>query len=439
MPERQTITSLVGVAAPLLTVDTSAPAAIEQTSQHLPRMWLKATPFVFDELPLTSTTNPDIGLEGSYELPKLSTLVSNIVLRVVSVPLTVVPLGAPVNYVDFPAWAMIEYFRTVFGANQVYNSEAYDFYFKFAEDLNIEKRTATEDLTMGNSTTAVRTAAVTAATEWYAPLFQPYESDPSESLPLVTFSQKTRFLLKTVPLAQILINPTNAAVSKPNNAPFDFSLILTVIHTTGDEGAMLLQMSQNDDGVSYMIHQNVRQESDEFANKTNGYVANSKMSGITKPIKILRWALVPTKLVNNTGRNDRFFFNPQPPPPIPAGMTPYNPIISWSISANGQLIQRPIFNRFNRVYQYMLYCIGLVGESIFFSRYTTVPHSHNAALGYLDYTNLNNPTLSITFGTNGTGDDPDTPANPQSLRLIYNALDYNFWFMKSGNWSRAFN
>jgi hypothetical protein len=36
----------------------------------LPRMWLKSTPFVFDELPLTPSTVIDIGLEGSFELPK---------------------------------------------------------------------------------------------------------------------------------------------------------------------------------------------------------------------------------------------------------------------------------------------------------------------------------------------------------------------------------
>lgn len=439
MPERQTITSLVGVAAPLLTVDTGAPAAIEQTSQHLPRMWLKSTPFVFDELPLTPSTVIDIGVEGSFELPKLATLVSNIVLRTVAPPLNVVPLAAPVNYVDFPAWAQIEYFRTLFGSNQVFSTEAYDLYFKLWQDVNFEKRIAVELLTMGNTSTAVRTAAVTAGAEWYSPLWQPYECDPSESLPLITFSQKTRLTLKTFPLAQILINPTNAAVTKPSNQPFDYSLIITVIHTSGDEGAMLLQMSQNDDGISYMIHQNVRQEVDEYANITNGYKAISKMSGITKPIKVLRFALVPTKLMNNTGRNDRFFFSPQPPAPIPAGMTPYNKIVSWNIQANGQIVQREIFDVFNRIYQYFLYNQGLPGEFIYFQRYTSTPHSHNAALGYVDYTNLNNPTLTITFGTGGTGTDPDNPATPQSLRLIYNAVDYNFWFMKSGNWSRAFN
>lgn len=437
MPERQAITSLVGVAAPLLTVDTSAPSAIEQTSQHLPRMWLKSTPFVFDEVTLSSSTMNNIGLEVSFELPKLATLVSNIVLRTVAPPLAVAPVGAPVNYVDFPAWAMIEYFRTVFGSNQLYSTEAYDLYFKFATDLNLEKRNAVERLTMGNTTTAVRTAAVTAGAEWYSPLWQPFDNDPTESLPLVTLSQKTRFLLKTFPLSQILQNPTNATVTMP--APFDFSLILTVIHSTGDEGAMLLSMSQGDDGVSYMIHQNVRQESDEFANVTNGYKAQSKLSGITKPIKVLKFALVPTKLVNNTGRNDRFFFSPQPVAPVPAGMTPYNPMISWNITANGQTIQREVFSEFNRIYQFFVYFPGVPGEYIYFERYSSVPHSHNAALGYLDYTNLNNPVLQITFGTGGTGTDPDTPTTAQSLRLIVNALDYNFWFMKSGNWSRAFN
>ena len=79
------------------------------------------------------------------------------------------------------------------------------------------------------------------------------------------------------------------------------------------------------------------------------------------------------------------------------------------------------------------------GDELFFQNYTIQPLAVNAALGYLDYTNLNNPTLYVTFGVGGTGTDPDEPLLPQKLRLIVIGFDYNFWFFKSGNLARAFN
>ncbi len=137
-------------------------------------------------------------------------------------------------------------------------------------------------------------------------------------------------------------------------------------------------------------------------------------------------------MINNTGRNDFYFFFANPPPPAPAAQTPYNPIVRWSIDANGLTIQRSVDRNYTRLYKYMYYYEGFAGMDLYFQSYTRFPQANNACGGYLDYTNLNNPVLHAVMGVGGTGTDPDVPANPQQLSMIVNARDYNFWFLKSG-------
>jgi len=142
-------------------------------------------------------------------------------------------------------------------------------------------------------------------------------------------------------------------------------------------------------------------------------------------------------LQDNTNRNDSFFFNPQPPAPIPLGMTPYQPITSWAIESGGQIIQRTIDQLYNRISQFGRRHPAPVGDWIFHQTYALNPVCLNEAHGFLDWTNLNNPRLTLTFpGT--TGIDVDTGA-AQTLLLVVNAPDYNWWYTKSGNITRAFN
>lgn len=438
MPEKSVITSLVGVAAPLLTCDTSDYENLVRDSPWVPRDWYKTTPFVRDELTLQPCHNSTIGVELQFELPKLASVVSNIALRTVVPASTVVP-AAPAYYIDFPGFAIIEYFTTHFGSNQVYTTHDRDLYVRYSKFLEFEDQNAVGKCVYGDTTIAERSALLLNgdADGMYTPLWQPLDMCTSNALPLVCLSQKTRFLLKTRPFANIVFNPNAATITPQQN--FDFTLVLEVIHTTGDESNFLLQMSQQDDGIAYLIHQHVRQDSGQYANQQNGFEIIEKMSGITKPIMVLYWALAPTRLVNNTGFNDYYIWNPDPVP-VPAGMNPYSPIVSWSIEANGQIVQRTIRNKQNRLYAHYRKHKSLGGESIFFQDYTSDgPTLCNQATGYLDYSNLNNPTLRVIMGTGGTGADPINVGQAQSLTVIFNALDYNFHYFHSGNWTRAFN
>lgn len=439
MPERSVINTMVGVAAPLLTCDTSSPAYIEADSPYISRKWYKSTPFVKDEITLQPTNTSNIGLELQFELPKLANVVTDLCLRTVVPAHTVVPVN-PANFVDFPGFALLQYFQTNFGSNQVYTTDPQDLYIRFAKFCNFEKQKAIETQVYGNKTTAeLATLLLNGdADGMYTPLWQPLSIDTSTALPLVALSQKTRFLLKTQPLANILHNFNNSVITPLQN--YDFSLILQVVHTTGDEGNYVLAQSQTANGIAYMIHQHVRQDSGEYANQQNGFIIRDKMSGLTKPLMVVYWGLIPTKLRNNTGRNDIFFYTPNPPLPIPPGMSPYNPIVSWKIEANGQIVQRDLFRKYNLFHQHHRTHVSLAGDELFFQDYTSSgPTQANAATGYLDYTNLNNPVLQVTMGTGGTGVDPDNPQVAQALTVVYNALDYNFHFFHRGNWSRAFN
>lgn len=439
MPERQVITSLSGTVAPLLTVPSADPRSVGSHSMWPPRDWKKTTPFVIDDMtlpPLNSTTNP-WNAEQIFELPKQCHLVKSMVLHVTLPAHTVVPLGSA-RLVDHFGWAMIEYFRTHFGANLCYETQPYDLYFNYRKKHKMEVRDCINEMIGGDLTQAQRTNDLQNGREFFIPLYQPFEDHQSRAFPLLTLSQKTRFVLKTKAFANITNQLVPGASTITPVGPYNFELIMKQVHLTGDEAELILAMSREQRGISYMIHQHVRQQSDNFANSTTNAVANIKMSGITKPIKALHFAWIPDRLVNDTGYNDIFMFAPSPTP-VPPGMNAYNPILNYNITANGQIIQRQIVRNYDRLTNHYYYSEAPHGDEIFNQIYSEYPCSISASMGYLDYTNLNNPVLQVNFGIGGTGVDPFNPLVPQVLRLIINARDYNFWYFCNGNFTRTFN
>ena len=120
-------------------------------------------------------------------------------------------------------------------------------------------------------------------------------------------------------------------------------------------------------------------------------------------------------------------------------MTPYNPLVNWRIEATGLVIQRQIENLYSRAYLRKNIFPSPHGENIFFQNYAYLPLAKHTTDGFMDYNNLPNPTLHLTFGVGGTGVDPDNNLIAQRLLVIVHADDYNFWYFNRGNWSRAFN
>lgn len=437
MPERQVITSLTGTVAPLLTVDTADEQRLDYNSLWQPRQWKKTTPYVIDCMEVQPNGQSGLGIPMDFEIPKLATSVSTMVLRSMVPPTTVAPFASPAYYANHLGFAQIDHFRINFGSNQVYTRDGQDLYFKYRHALGIEKTAAVNQMILGDTNTATRSNFLRNGGELLTDVMMPFSTHQSNALPIVTLSQKSRYSFKSKTLQQIATTPVAGTTLTPT-APWNFTLRIMVVHPTGDEAAYLLKMSQESDGIAYMIHQNVRQNADDFSTTQSGAVLQAKLSAMTKPLKALYWALIPTRLQNDTGFNDIYNYSPNPFP-VPAGMNPYNAPQSWRIEANGQIIQRDVESIYNQVYQHSLYHESFPDNQIFFQTYSEYPHSVNAACGYLDYTNLNNPVLYIRMGTGGTGVDPINPAVPQSLRLQVNSEDYNFHFFKSGNWSRSFN
>lgn len=444
MPERQVLTALTGTVAPLLTVDTTIQEALDYASMHLPREWKKTVPFVKDDVELLPNNVPSLAQDVIFSLPKLGTFVGDMIVRIDLPPITVTPLGNPAFYVDFPGFSFIENLTITFGANKVWDITAYDLWFYYRRSQMYEETINIDTLVYGNTTTAQRSALLLAGTPVQDPIWVPTwapftnAQDTSHNLPLIVLSQKTQFILRTPTLLNLTQTPI-PGTSLSTAGQFDFRLILKVIHSTGPEAAALLEMSRADDGIAYIFHQHIRQISADFANTTTNFEIVEKLSSVTKPVKSLIWGIIPTKLINDTGRNDKFFFQPQAMAPIPPGQSNYSRPITWFIDANGQYIQRPIPCAYSRKYKYYFYDKALIGDETHAIHCAEFPWAKNAASGYLDFTNLNNPVLHIFTGVGGTGTDPDIPANPQALRIVINAQDYNFWFFKSGNWSRTFN
>lgn len=439
MPERNVIASLSGTAAALVSVPTKDMGMIDKHSIYVPRDWRKSTPFVKDEIVITPNGVSVYNGENTFDFAKQGHLIEDIVLRTQHPPYVVAPAGNPVEYVDHLGFAIIDYFDIIFGANQLYRRTKYDLYFKYRKAEEIEKRNATNDLVQGDKTIAQRSTFLLNGGDTWTDMYLPFELHTTQAFPLLSISQKLRMVLKSEAFNNLIHNPV-AGTTVTINGQLNFSIIARVVHLTSREADLILDFTRDNEGLTYLIHQNVRQNQDDILSTQNGFVANIKLSSIQKPIRFLQWALIPTKLMNNTGRNDFFFFQPQPfPGPVPPGMTPYQPTVQWAMEANGQIIQRVVPRVYTVIRDHKKYNPAPHGDEIFTQYYDEYPHSVNATIGYSDYTNLNNVVLQITFGTGGTGTDPDNPALPQSLRLIVNAEDDNFWFFHSGNVSRAFN
>jgi hypothetical protein len=442
MPERQVITALTGTAAPLLTVNAANPRELDYGSFWLPREWKKCCPFVCDFQRLDANGQSSLDVEMNFELPKICNCVNDLIIEANFPSNTVTPLGATISYSDWTGFALMDYFSIHFGANQVYFRRPLDLYLRVRKQLGIERLESIRQQVYGDRTTAQRTALFqngTGHSPLLIPVYLPFSDDPMMSLPILCLSQKTRFVFRTKPLVNFIQNIVPGGATFVTNGMYDFHLLCNVIHTTGSEGEHLLNLSRQASGIAYMIHQNARQEDSDYASEVTNFEIKQQLSGITKPLVSLSWMLIPTRLVNNSGFNNYFFFNPAPPLPIPFGMNPYSPILTWEIIANGLVIQRRIRRTYTTYHIYDMYDKGFAGEDIYTQNYSQWPHSVNTAMGYLDYTNLNNATLNITLGVGGTGVDPIVPTMAQQLRLIINALDYNFWFFKGGNWTRTFN
>jgi hypothetical protein len=379
--------------------------------------------------------------EMAFELPKMAHFLLDLAVQKIAPTHAVAPAGNPAYYVDHVGFADVDYFRINFTSNLNYERRNQDLYFNYRTAKTTEKQTTDDYLVGGNRTIAQRSAELANGFQTITDLDLPFSRHLTQAFPIHVLSQKTRFVYKSRPFLDIINTPIAGTTVTPNGS-VDYQLLLRVAHVMGDEADIVLDMSRSKEGISYMIHQNVRQESDNNLTSTvTGSQINVRLANITKPIRYIRWALIPTKLINNTGRNDIFFFAPTPIlGPVPPGMTAYNPIQNWSINANGQIVQRVVTRDITRMWYWNKFHESIGGDEIFEQNYTEYPHAVNAAVGYLDYTNLNNPVLTITVGVGGFGFDPDVGApTPQAMTLIVNCEDYNFWYMHSGNFTRAFN
>ncbi len=441
MPEAQVINSLTGTASPLLLVDVSMPSELDYASLWLPREWKKTTPYVTDFQRLDPNGSQPTTLSGNelnFEFVKSSTLIDAIVGEINLPGHTVTPVNANVSYTDWVGLAIWEKFIMKYHSNDVFELQPHDEYLRIRKTLDDRRLASMRVRCAGDQTTAQLSALLRNGTgnePLLFPIYLPYADCTSAALPIIVLSQKTRYTIKLRALGNIIHNLSNAVITP--NGPYEFKLLFELVHTTGHESEMFIALAEEVTGISYMVHQHQRQES-EHATQLATKIT-TQLRGISRPLVYFNWGLIPSRLINNTGYNDFFMFNPSPPLPIPAGMNPYTPIDRWAITSNGQYIQREIKRGYTTYYNYDRFNFGYSGEDLYDQDYSRFPHSDNCAAGFVDYSNLSNPTLEIWLGAGGTGVDPLNPLLPQTLTCMVNCKDYNFWFLKGGNLTRCFN
>lgn len=454
MSERSVINTLAGQAAPLLCCDVRSKGDIESCSLFYPTNWCKSTPFVIEEFAVPLSNPFGFGADCTFEYTKSATILLRSDLEITIPPHTVTNTLVPANppgqayFVDHLGFAFIDRLELHFGQNKIFDHSKYDLYMRYREKYLDETRDHINEMVFGDKTTAQRTNLLLNGTPAGQPLIVPLDyawaQTPTSGLPLVSLSQRIRWTLRSENLNNLIVHPIdNTAVVTPQGN-WQVRLLLKVVHLTGSESQCFLEKTMATSGLTYLIHQSQRQLSDTISSGRNA-VKSIQLGNINRAVQILRWALLPIHLQDNTGRNDYFMFNPQPPLPLPPGpgvtpgMNPYSPIVSWGLTATGLTVQKDIDNYYNRYLLRFDLFPSAPGESIFFQCYSMGPIAPNCTLGFLDFNNLPNPTLVIQLGQNGTGLDPDNNLLEQQLLVVIIADDDNFWYLNRGNWSRAFN
>lgn len=444
MPQKEALTNLTGVVSPLLLSDVKNPQELCYTSPFLPRYWTKTVPFAIDHVRITPCNNAKLNAENIFEIAKLGHGISDFIIRTTFPPGTVTGgvAGTQANYTDHLGYDFWEQMKLNFLSNDVYDVKPYDCYFEYRRNFEVEKRDAINDEIQGDKSTAIRTANFANGVTVMTDFFLPFVKASKKMLPLCTLSQKVRATLITRPLnefTRIQVPTVSNEVATFNNVDISMELILEIVHLSVNESSYFLAMSQEQSGIGYMIHKHINQLTERIATLTPNARVGVSLCGISKPIRILSFALLPEAMSNNTNRNDRFFFNPNPPPPIPAGLSPYAPITQWEIEANGHIIVRALYEDQSRIHLHRRYCISPHGDYFYDFYFGLEVDAVDKSTGFMDFSNLPNAKLYITTGADGTGRDLANPQNPQVLNVIVNAEDYNYWYMKKGNWSKSFH
>lgn len=456
MPERPALSTLAGQAAPLLFTDVRVALNIMQNSLFAPLEWSKCTPYVKDHIKVSSSVPFNYGADVNFEYVKSASVLLDSALSIQlpthTITNTLNPLNPPgqAYYVDHLGFSFINRLELQYGQNRVYDHDKYDLYFRYRERNTREIMDLENDCIFGDKTSAERTNLLLNGTPIGQPLIVPldycWDGNTNCCLPLICLSQRVRWVLRSEPFSNLLVRPTDGSATVTANGPTQVELLLTVGHVSGAESDHMLRLTNDVSGLTYLIHQAQRQYTEVISSLVSGE-RSILMTNFNRALKIVRFALLPFHLQDNTGRNDYFMFNNNPPLPLPPGpgvnpgMNPYSAIVNWRIEATGLVIQRVIENLYSRAYLRRHCFPSPHGESIFFQAYSHLPLCKNTTDGFMDYNNLPNPTLHITLGQNGTGIDPDdvTGTLPQRLLCIIHADDYNFWYFNRGNWSRAFN
>jgi hypothetical protein len=221
-------------------------------------MWKKCTPFVFDQQYIPPCNMGNINIEMTFEVPKLAHGIMRADLRIVSPPYTIAPAGATAYYQDWLGYALIDYLQIIYGSNRVYTREKYDLMIKTRQALDFEQYLAKRLVINGDLTQAQRQANLVNGTEVFLNFMLPFEMMDSAMLPLITLSNKMRVNFKTEPLQNFITTPNSGAGGAPpttytTTGAWNFELILEVIRVTGDESGFMLALSQEEDGIAYMV------------------------------------------------------------------------------------------------------------------------------------------------------------------------------------------
>lgn len=419
--------------SPLLTDNDS--------SAFLPVAPHAVSDFVYDGRVIAPTQGSTLGDTLRWEFTKNAAVITGFTLRMRQ-PAFPVPVGGSfLRCNDWMGIAVIKEVRMIYYSNLIYKFDKDYLYQRVRDTSDPYKLEMYQNTMMGDKTSAQRSQATQAGFVTHTNLMFPFSFDTTQSMPIVCLAQKLQIEIDTE-LIDAVYDTDLPSTTGLTNPGILFDMYVDYMQLTEPETVFLVNKAQSPDGIAYLNSNKINRQVTSIqipANSATQIQQEIKMlnRGCVKETKVM---FIPQQLRTTNHGNDWFVTSNNPQPiPAPAGvpaMGAYGEIVGFSAQANGvELFRAQLTNNginWLKNSWFKKFHTGRPGENIYRMVYSLAPEQENASLGYAAYANFDNPTLFLTFNSNGVlpGGTGTNPLNATNQILLCIILYYTYTYIQ---------
>ena len=313
----------------------------------------------------------------------LSDYMGEIVLRWTNSAVTAGSGATFTEYVDYAAIASIGSIELRYGSNHLQTIRpvqlhAYDY--SMVKDR--EEQLSEDELMLGNKTQTERRTAAAAARTFYLRIPTWWITDTHKYLPISCLSNELNIQINWASIDKVI---RTDASTNPSLSMSSTVLISTLIHVSSQEQSAIQIDSDQDEGLMYCVH-DFSDIHEEILLASGSSSFTVQLQNIRSPVVELLFVVRKDSEVNSTTlRNDPFN---------------YQAISTFKLKGSGLDIVRDVARTENQFIDFPDYHSGVAGSNINLIVHSLNPEDRRDQWGSLNYFNINNATLTITFAAN---------------------------------------